>query len=411
MKYIFLTVITITTLVFLYFIVFNINSNKIYNITSYDCSLEIEVFDESLAVPLVVLHTGEELKDLYIPSIGIEYIAEAGIPEVFMKQLDYQESVLHYYSIPGSIIGNNLMNKLDDDSPTKFIIPIPDPKGVANLTNEQVYISILGMIIESNDAIAIATSPFENGAVSEGFAFDAGTEENIDCLNEEEVYAISKGCPAFSVGSYDTVHNGTSTDEIIKLHKTFTKPTFAYKIYDECIFPYSQEDLSEPTISNEIKRFSFDELHQQIQSYVLEVETSQSAIFIFSDEAGTATPFDESITDLIKELFDNGDIEKFSNAVSNQYPQSHTKTTFINDSHTFNSDTSGFLSVWFVSTENSTIQHFEIPFPFVSRGDWTEIKPYSVVWDKNVEEFQYIFSENDLKEPSNRFYAIVEEVK
>ena len=272
------------------------------------CVLQIQPYHVSTAVPLVVFHKNKTLSGLRVgekATIGLEYIAEAGIPEVYANELRKHSDVLAAFSVADLIAGSNLLpaEHIEDTlSPMTLVLP--------HTTTKANYVSIIGMIIESNDAYALGTVSLKDTKIVEAIVYDAGTEKNAPCLSflEDEQGAIGAGCPSLNSGQYDMIYNGTTTDELIHRHTTFTEPAFS--ITPQCT--QSSIEENEFTIipyfgistKNKTETIAFD---------ILRMPKDTFAIGIFHNDATAFAP--QTLQTQLTTLFATGNSDTFVKSI------------------------------------------------------------------------------------------------
>ena len=245
------------------------------------CLAPITLNKESIALPLVIGHTTPKLEGIHEgdASLGVEYMAEAGIPELLAEELKTREEVLFTYMLPTVLVGTLLSNFEYADAPlfsdetifitdngsngelieidefveltdaiqgeesnefndaieealdfwqdtfsTQFLLP--DLEKLSSL-HPEMYLTIVGMVIESNDAYGIVTISVKDRKVIYASILDAGTEENFSCAGFSNEYnGLRFGCPSLETGGYDSIHNGIDEEKSIRPHPTFTGSPF-----------------------------------------------------------------------------------------------------------------------------------------------------------------------------------------
>ena len=393
------------------------------------CLAPITLYNESIALPLVIGHTTPKLEGLHEgdASLGVEYMAEAGMPELLAEELKEREEVLFTYTLPILLEGNFIANfEYDDDPPfpeevifadedtiigepfetdafaeltdtvqveefstfnnntieevlnfwqgiflTQFLLP--DLEKLNSLYPE-IYLTIVGMVIESNDGYGIVTISTKDRKVTYASILDAGTEENFSCGGFSDEYTrIRFGCPSLETGGYDSIHNGIDEEKSIRPHPTFTGSPFTIDPTTCSELESENKELLEqnlPVIAPYNNPFSDFQLIQEnhLNTPTFPITTKALVLYHNTNVALDPITLEENVSTLIK----TGDILKFQNDIRVINPDIISfkleKSTILPKKEEIDRS---LLTIYFLKEKVSggyEIYHLELPNTVASRG-------------------------------------------
>ena len=374
------------------------------------CLAPITLNKESIALPLVIGHTTPKLEGVHEgdASLGVEYMAEAGIPELLAEELKTREEVLFTYMLPTVLIGtllsnfeyadaplprgefiestdaiqieeNNEFNDITEEvldfwqetSSTQFLLP--DLEKLSSL-HPEMYLTIVGMVIESNDAYGIVTISVKDRKVVYASILDAGTEENFSCAGFSNEYnGLRFGCPSLETGGYDSIHNGINEEKSIRPHPTFTGSPFTIDPTACSELESENKELLEqnlPIITPHNNPFAGFQLIKENHLNTPSFPATTKALIIYHNTNVALDPI--TLEENILALTKTGDILEFQTAIRAINPEIISfkleKPTTLPSREEIDRS---LLTIYFlkeITLDRYSIYHLELPNTVASRG-------------------------------------------